>query len=94
MTVRRGGRTIDAVAQATKHGFLFVFDRATGEPLFPIEDRKFPPTTVPGDKASETQPVPTKPAPFARQLLTADLLTNRTPEARQWALETVQELPQ
>ena len=87
MTVRRGGRTIDAVAQATKHGFLFVFDRATGEPLFPIEDRKFPPTTVPGDKASETQPVPTKPAPFARQLLTADLLTNRTPEARQWALE-------
>ena len=87
VTVRRGGRTIDAVAQATKHGFLFVFDRATGEPLFPIEDRKFPPTTVPGDKASETQPVPTKPAPFARQLLTADLLTNRTPEARQWALE-------
>jgi len=87
VTVRRGGRTIDAVAQATKHGFLFVFDRASGEPLFPIENRKFPPTTVPGDRASETQPVPTRPAPFARQLLTADLLTSRTPDARRWALE-------
>ena len=87
VTVRRGGRTIDAVAQATKHGFLFVFDRASGEPLFPIEDMKFPATTVPDDKASETQPIPTKPAPFARQLLTADLLTSRTTEARQWALE-------
>jgi len=87
VTVRRGGRTIDAVAQATKHGFLFVFDRASGEPLFPIENRKFPATTVPGDRASETQPVPTRPAPFARQLLTADLLTSRTPDARRWALE-------
>jgi len=87
VTVRRGGRTIDAVAQATKHGFLFVFDRASGEPLFPIENRKFPATTVPGDRASETQPVPTRPAPFARQLLTTDLLTSRTPDARRWALE-------
>src|SRR5829696_3318480 len=66
VTVRRGGRTIDAVAQATKHGFLFVFDRASGEPLFPIEDKPFPASAVPGETASATQPVPAAPAPFAR----------------------------
>ena len=87
VTVRRGGRTIEAVAQATKHGFLFVFDRATGEPVFPIEYRKFPASAVPGEVASETQPVPTMPAPFARQQLTAELLTSRTPATRQWALD-------
>ena len=87
VTVRRGGRTIDAVAQATKHGFVFVFDRVSGEPVFPIEYRPFPGSTVPGEVASATQPVPTMPAPFARQLLTADMLTNRTPAAHQWALD-------
>ncbi len=90
VTIRRDGRTIDAVAQATKHGFVFVFDRATGEPVFPIEYRKFPATAVPGDVASETQPVPTQPAPFARQLLTPDLLTGRTPAVHQWALDQFQ----
>src|SRR5829696_4744423 len=49
VTVRRGGRTIDAVAQATKHGFLFLFNRATGEPVFPVEYRKYPPSTLPGE---------------------------------------------
>jgi quinoprotein glucose dehydrogenase len=87
VTIRRDGRTIDAVAQATKHGFLFVFDRATGEPVFPIEYRRFPATGMPGDVTSETQPLPTKPAPFARQLLTPELLTSRTPASRQWALD-------
>jgi len=87
VTVRRNGRTIDAVAQATKHGFLFVFDRASGEPVFPIEYTPFPASTVPGEAASTAQPVPTIPAPFARQKLTADLLTSRTPAARQWALD-------
>ena len=71
ITVRRDGKTIDAVAQATKHGYVFVFDRATGKPLFPIEYRKFPPSDVPGEVAADTQPFPTKPAPFARQALTA-----------------------
>jgi quinoprotein glucose dehydrogenase len=87
VTIRRDGRTIDAVAQSTKHGFVFVFDRENGRPLFPIEYRKFPPTTVPGEAGNEAQPIPTKPAPFARQSLTADLLSNRTPETHQWALE-------
>jgi len=87
VTIRRAGRTVDAVAQATKHGFLFVFDRASGEPLFPIEDKTFPASAVPGEVASATQPLPAAPAPFARQTLTPELLTNRTPAARQWALD-------
>ncbi len=87
VTVRRNGRTIDAVAQATKHGFLFVFDRSTGQPLFPVREQAFPASTVPGDVASDTQPIPTAPKPFARQRLTKDLLTTRTPAVHQWALE-------
>jgi quinoprotein glucose dehydrogenase len=87
VTIRRGGRTIDAVAQATKHGFLFVFDRVSGEPVFPIEYKEFPVSNLPGEVTNQRQPIPSKPAPFARQLLTADLLSNRTPAVHQWALE-------
>ena len=85
VAVRHDGKTIDAVAQTTKHGFVFLFDRATGKPLFPIEERPFPASDVPGEVASPTQPIPLAPAPFARQLLTADMLTQRTPEAHAWA---------
>jgi len=87
VTLKRDGKTIDAVAQTTKQGWVYVFDRVTGKPLFPIEYRKYPASTVPGEVAAETQPLPTKPAAFARQSLTEDGLTNRTPEAHQWALE-------
>lgn len=87
VTVMYDGKRVDAVAQTTKQGFVFVFDRVTGKPLFPIEERPFPPSTVPGEVASKTQPIPLAPAPYARQLLTADMLTTRTPEAHQWALE-------
>lgn len=87
VTVRRNGSGIDAVAQATKHGWLLLFDRITGRPLFPMEERKFPASTVPGEAASETQTVPLKPEPFARQLLTEDMLTRRTPEAHEWTLK-------
>lgn len=86
VTVKQGGKTIDAVAQATKQGWLYLFDRANGKPLFPIEYRKYPASAVPGEVTAETQPLPTKPAPFARQLLTADMLSNRTPEIHRWAL--------
>ena len=86
VTIRRNGRTIEAVAQATKQGFLFVFDRATGTPLFPIEYRNFPASDVPGEATADMQPIPTKPKPFARHILSADMLTSRTPEARSWAL--------
>jgi quinoprotein glucose dehydrogenase len=87
VSVRHGGRTIQAVAQATKHGYLFLFDRANGQPLFPIEYRKVPSSDVPGEVAADTQPFPTRPAPFSRQLLTKDMLTTRTPEAHAWAVE-------
>jgi quinoprotein glucose dehydrogenase len=87
LTVQRESRKIDAVAQTTKQGFVYLFDRATGAPLFPIDSRKYPPSNIPGEVAAAEQPLPAKPAPFARQLLTADMLTNRTPEVHQWAVE-------
>lgn len=87
VTVKRDGKDIAAVAQTTKQGFVYLFDRATGQPLFPVEYRKYPASNVPGEITAASQPLPSKPAPFARQLLTEDLLTNRTPEAHQWALE-------
>jgi quinoprotein glucose dehydrogenase len=85
--IRRDGRAIDAVVQAAKHGVLFMFDRVTGAPLFPVEDQPFPSSDVPGEQTARMQPQPTRPAPFARQRLTEDLLTTRTPAARAWALE-------
>ena len=87
VTVDREGKRIDAVAQTTKQGFVYLFDRASGKPLFPIEYRKYPASDVPGEAAALEQPLPTKPAPFARQFLSEEMLTNRTPEAHQWALE-------
>jgi glucose dehydrogenase len=86
VTVTQGGRRIDAVAQTTKHGYLFLFDRTTGAPLFPIESARYPESTVDGERAAAMQPLPTKPAPFARQRLTENMLTTRTPEAHQAAL--------
>jgi len=86
-TVKRDGKAIDAVAQTTKQGFVYLFDRTNGKPLFPIESRKYPPSSVPGEVIASEQPLPGRPAPFARQLLTEDLLTTRTPEAHRWALE-------
>lgn len=67
ITVNHDGKLIDAVSQTTKQGFLFVFDRETGEPLWPIEERPVPKSEMPGEYASPTQPFPTKPPPFARQ---------------------------
>ena len=85
------GRPIRAVAQVTKHGFVFVFDRVTGEPVWPIEERPVPSSDVPGERASPTQPFPTKPPPFDRQGLTIDDLIDFTPELRQEAIEIVQQ---
>src|SRR5690554_292503 len=67
ITITRDGKKIDAVAQITKQGYVFVFDRETGEPLFPIEEMPMPASDVPGEQAWPTQPVPVKPAPYARQ---------------------------
>ena len=81
VTVRRNGAEIPAVAQVMKSGDLYVLDRRTGESLFPLEERPVPASDVPGEFAAKTQIFPLAPAPFARQHLTADLLTQRTPEA-------------
>ncbi|HLX45225.1 MAG TPA: PQQ-binding-like beta-propeller repeat protein [Bryobacteraceae bacterium] len=87
VTVKHDGKMVDAVAQTSKQGWVYLFNRATGAPLFPIESRKYRSSDVPGEAAAETQALPTKPAPFARQLLTEDMLSNRTPEVHAWALE-------
>ncbi len=72
LKVRHEGKTIDAVAQVSKQGFVWVFDRVTGAPLWPIEERAVPKTDMPGEQTWPTQPFPTKPPPFARQKFTAD----------------------
>src|SRR6185312_6509567 len=81
VTVVHDGRTVEAVAQTTKYGYVYVLDRKSGASLFPIEYRKAPASDVDGEQAAETQPYPVKPPPFTRQGLTADMLTTRTPEA-------------
>ncbi len=83
------GKPVRAVAQVSKQGFLYVFDRVTGAPIWPIEDRPVPPSTVPGEKASPTQPFPTRPAPFDRQGFTEDDIVDFTPELKARAREIV-----
>jgi quinoprotein glucose dehydrogenase len=87
VTVLHNGKRVEAVAQTTKQGWVFVFDRVTGQPLFPIEAKKYPPSDVPGEAAAETQSLPARPAPFARQLLTEDMLSTRTPAVHDWVVE-------
>jgi len=81
--VKRDGKTVDAIAQPTKHGFLFVFDRVSGEPLWPVEERPVPKSDVPGEEAWPTQPFPTKPPPFARQSFTEKDINPYITEAEQ-----------
>jgi len=81
VTVTRNGRRVEAVAQITKYGYVYVLDRRTGEPLFPVEYRKVPPSAIDGELLAERQPYPTRPPPFTRQGLTEAMLTTRTPEA-------------
>jgi quinoprotein glucose dehydrogenase len=87
VTVRRDGKDVPAVAQTSKQGYLFLFNRVDGTPLFPMETKNYPASTVPGEVASPVQTLPTMPAPFSRQKLTEDLLTDRTPQAHEWALQ-------
>jgi quinoprotein glucose dehydrogenase len=87
LSVKRGDKTIDAVAQTTKSGHVYVFDRLNGTPLFPISNLQYPASNVPGEVASATQPLPIAPLPFARQSVTEDTLTNRTPEMHAWAVK-------
>jgi len=84
------GREIKAVAQISKQGFTYVFDRVTGEPVWPIEERRVPQSTVPGEQLSATQPFPTKPAPFEPQGISDETLINFSPELRQEALQNIE----
>ena len=87
LTVKHNGRNVDAVAQITKSGHVFVFNRETGEPLFPIQERQAPSSDLPGESTWPTQPLPVKPAPFARQLFTYDEITDISPASHREVLE-------
>ena len=87
VTINHNGKVIDAVAQITKHGFIFLFDRTNGQPVFPIEEKPAPPSDLPGEEAWPTQPIPTLPEPFARQKFGPEDITERTPEVHRDMLE-------
>ena len=84
------GRPVKALVQISKQGFVYAFDRVTGDPIWPIEERPVPTdTNLPGEQPSPTQPFPTRPAPFEYQGVTIDDLADFTPEIRQMAIEAV-----
>ena len=87
VTVTREGRPVQALAQITKTGHVWLFDRSTGTPLFPVREFAVPASTLAGERASPTQRLPVKPPPFARQTLTEAMLTRRTPAAHAAALK-------
>jgi len=91
MDITVDGKDINAVAQVTKQAFLFVLDRKTGEPVWPIEEREVPPSTAEGEKLSPTQPFPTKPKPFDRQGVTRNDLINFTTELKAEALKILEQ---
>ena len=91
LTIERDGRKTDAVAQIAKTGFVFLFDRETGAPLHEIEERPVPPSPIPGERSSPTQPYPLKPPPFARQTMKPGDLTTVTPESRKACMELIRE---
>ena len=92
VTIGRNGRVIEAVAQITKSGHVFVFERTTGKPVFPVEYRRVPTAGADGERLAPTQPLPVMPPPFARQFLTEEMLTKRTPEAHAAVLERFRKL--
>jgi quinoprotein glucose dehydrogenase len=93
VTVTRNGRRVDAVAQITKTGHVWLLERATGKELFPLEWKRMPKASLDGEVVADSQRFPTLPPPFARQQLTEDGLTNRTPEARAAALKIFRDNP-
>jgi len=89
LTVTHDGRRVDVVAQASKHGFVFVLERDSGRPLWPIEERPVPQTDVPGEQTSPTQPFPTLPLPFARQSFTEKDINPYLPDEAQAQLRVL-----
>lgn len=84
VTITKDGRSIDAVAQITKHGFIFLFERETGKPIFPTEEVAVPSSDLAGEKSYPTQPIPSLPEPFVRQLFTQEEITNLSTEANEY----------
>ena len=87
ITVRQNGKPIPAVAEVTKMGFVFIFDRVTGKPLFPVEERAVPQSDVPGEAAWPTQPFPTRPPPLVRQRFCEADITNVSPESHRYCAD-------
>jgi quinoprotein glucose dehydrogenase len=92
ITVEHQGRKVDAVAQVTKFSLIFLLDRETGKPLFPVEERPVPASDVPGENAWPTQPFPLKPPPLTRMVFTQDEITNISPQAHAYVLEKFRKL--
>src|SRR5438105_6936895 len=87
VTLKWDRKNVEAVAQTSKQGFVYLFDRITGKPLNPIECHKYPPSTIAGEMAAAEQCLPATPVPYARQAITENELTNRSPEIHQWAVD-------
>lgn len=87
VTIQQDGKDIDAVAQITKHGFVFVLDRDTGKPIYPVEERPVPKSNLPGEETWPTQPFPLKPAPFVKQFMTEEDLSYYSEEDYQAILQ-------
>lgn len=92
VTVIHEGRRVDAVAQITKSGFVFLLDRETGEPLFPVEERPVPASDLKGEEAWPVQPFPVKPPPFSPQTLTMDNITDISPESQEYVASILKEV--
>ena len=86
-TLKKDGKKIDAVAQITKHGYVFLFDRTNGEPIYPIEERPVPQEALPGEHPWPTQPIPVLPEPFARQKIDSTEVSDITPEIHKEMME-------
>jgi quinoprotein glucose dehydrogenase len=80
VSITKDGHQVDALAQTTKSGFVFVFDRGTGKPLYPVKEKTYPASDIEGEKTAPTQPLPLTPPPFARQIFREEMLSDRTPQ--------------
>lgn len=87
VTINHDGKQIDAIAQTTKHGYIFMFDRTNGKPIFPIVEKSVPTQALPGEEPWPTQPIPTLPQPFARQMFNPEDVTDISPETHQDMLQ-------
>lgn len=92
ITVKRNGRKIDAVAQGTKTGYLFLFDRVTGKPLFEVIERPMPASNIPGEKAAATQRIPVKPPALVPQGFNEEMVTDISKESREYALNQMKQM--